>query len=106
MISSSHRPLPGNTQHSRQQQQKIHTPTRFEPKSYDCTSERPQTNVLDRSAIAIVKWFSIYMRSGVLLGVLSLYSCLNWGLVISFSPASFGFCFVFSRLNLTVLHNV
>jgi len=46
------------------------------------------------------------MRSVVLLRVLSLYSCLNWGLVISFSPASVGFCFVFSWLNLTVLHIV
>jgi len=77
MISSSHRPLPDNTQHSLQQK-KIHTPTRFETKSSDCTKERPQTNVLDRSAIAIGSWFSIYMRSVVLLGVLSSYSCLNW----------------------------
>ena len=106
MISSSHRPLPNNTQHSLQQQQKIDTPTNFETKSSDCTSERPQTNVLDRSDIAIGVWFSIYMRLVVLLGVLSLYSCLNWGFVIFISPASVGICFMFSWLYLSVLYNV
>jgi len=40
---------------------KTPTPTSFETKSSDFTSDRPQTNVLDRSAIVIVIWFSIYM---------------------------------------------
>jgi len=74
----------------------MHTLTRFETKNSEYTSERPQTNVLDRSAIAIGSWFSIYMRSIVLLGVLSIFSCLNCLLVYLFLLLLLGFV-LFSR---------
>jgi hypothetical protein len=57
IIISSHRPLPDNKQHS-EQQQKFYAPGGIRTQKHDCTSELPQTNVLDRSAIAIVSWFS------------------------------------------------
>ena len=59
MISSSQRPLPDNTQHSRQTN--IHAPVGLEPTI--SAGERPQTYALDRAATGTGTMYSILLNT-------------------------------------------